>query len=133
MTTIEASNQSPPEPKSTVAFTSTDHNDQHFDCTKAPSTVTTTITTTDSGNGLATLATMLQSELNRKLAELKDVHEAYKGIQANWTDDKPPTWQYQHLLEEAAAKIEGEISRFQKEILDALVSSNYHSRLVPDA
>ncbi|KAF9299389.1 hypothetical protein BGZ88_008930 [Linnemannia elongata] len=119
--------------------------------TKAPSTVTTTITTTDSGNGLATLATMLQSELNRKLADLKDVHEAYKGIQANWTDDKPPapsqychtvhicwaraikTWQYQHLLEEAAAKIEGEISQFQKGILDALVSSNHHSRLVPDA
>ncbi|KAG0057139.1 hypothetical protein BGZ89_001927 [Linnemannia elongata] len=119
--------------------------------TKAPSTVTTTITTTDSGNGLATLATMLQSELNRKLAELKDVHEAYKGIQANWTDDKPrvpsqychtvhicwaraiKTWQYQHLLEEAAVKIENEISQFQKKILDALVSSNHYSRLVPDA
>ncbi|KAH7032061.1 hypothetical protein BKA57DRAFT_443365 [Linnemannia elongata] len=118
--------------------------------TKAPSTVTTTITTTDSGNGLATIATMLQSELNRKLAELKDIHEAYKGIIANWTDDKPPvpsqyclivhicwaraikTWQYQLRLEEAAAKIEAEIDQFRKEMLDALVNS-HRMELVPAA
>ncbi|KAG0072649.1 hypothetical protein BGZ89_004235 [Linnemannia elongata] len=93
---------------------------------------------------------MLQSELNRKLAELKDIHEAYKGIIANWTDDKPPvpsqyclivhicwaraikTWQYQLRLEEAAAKIEAEIDQFRKEMLDALVKS-HRLELVPAA
>ncbi|KAF9126571.1 hypothetical protein BGX30_015196 [Mortierella sp. GBA39] len=110
--------------------------------TNTPSTVTTTITTTDSGNGLATIATMLQSELDRKLADLKDIREAYAGIIANWTDDRPEaptrfchtvqvcwaramkTWQYQLRLEDATAKIEGEIAQFRKEMLDALVRSH---------
>ncbi|KAK3840041.1 MAG: hypothetical protein JOS17DRAFT_811952 [Linnemannia elongata] len=66
--------------------------------TKPPSTVTTTIITSDSENGLATLASMLRSVFNRKLAELK-------------------MWQYQPQLQAAAAKIEGEIAHYRKEML----------------
>ncbi|KAF9545312.1 hypothetical protein EC957_011066 [Mortierella hygrophila] len=124
--------------------------------TNAPSIAITTITTTDSGNGLATdsrngLATvtaMLQSELNRKLADLKDIHAAYKWIHAYWTESRPEAspqycyavvhcwshsekmWQYQHRLEDAATKTESEIAQLRKEMLDALVNS-HRSGLAP--
>ncbi|KAG0286152.1 hypothetical protein BGZ97_007529 [Linnemannia gamsii] len=108
--------------------------------TNIPSICTTTITTTDSGNRVTILANMLQSELDRKLADLKDIHKAYNGILANWKDDKPALpphychvvtvcwarsikmWQYQLHLEAAAAKIEVEIAQFRKEILDVLMN-----------
>ncbi|KAG9061833.1 hypothetical protein KI688_006984 [Linnemannia hyalina] len=124
----------PLEPSSNIMGNSTN--------TNTPSTVTTTIATTDTGNGLAIIAAILQSELDRKLTDLKDIREAYAGIIENWTDDRPeaPTkychtvqvcwahaikmWQYQHRLQEATAKIEGEIAQFRKEMLDALVRSH---------
>ncbi|KAG0368780.1 hypothetical protein BGX24_002700 [Mortierella sp. AD032] len=111
-----------------------------------PSTVTTTITTTDPGNGFFILANMLQNELDRKLADLKDIREAYSGIMAKWTELKSPfpkdrclivqvcwtrsaqTWHYQLQLEDAARLVEAEISKFRKEILDAMVT---HARAGP--
>lgn len=109
--------------------------------TKNPSTCTTTITTIDSGNGITILASLLQSELDRKLADLKDIHAAYTGIVANWTDYRPkaPTqycftvnvcWaraikmlQHQNQLEAAAAMVEGEVTQLRKEILDVLMNA----------
>ncbi|KAG0287290.1 hypothetical protein BGZ96_008794 [Linnemannia gamsii] len=106
-----------------------------------PSACTTTITTIDSGNGITILANMLQSELDRKLADLKDIRAAYNGIIAVWTDEKPKTptnysyivnvcyaramktWQYQHQLEDAAAKIEVEIAQIRKDIMNVLMNA----------
>ncbi|KAF9084440.1 hypothetical protein BGX29_010962 [Mortierella sp. GBA35] len=89
---------------------------------KASSVVTTTITTTDTGNSLAILAEMLQSELKRKTDDLHDIREAYQEILLDWTDERPS---YQQRLEDAAAKIEGEIVEFRREIGSLLVT---HSR-----
>ncbi|KAK5820639.1 hypothetical protein F5H01DRAFT_319711 [Linnemannia elongata] len=136
-------NQTPTDtPKSTPSFTTTT-------TTSATGTGTGTGPDDDAANTdtilpstRSTIVQVLQDEMKRKLDELKDVHNAYTNLSANWNEDiidvnvrqhrfrVQQAWirfgsdrirDYRDDLNDMAADLEDEVSEIRRELAAVLI------------
>ncbi|KAK3835587.1 MAG: hypothetical protein J3R72DRAFT_526601 [Linnemannia gamsii] len=119
---------------------------------KSTSSFTTTTITNSTGIGnendfqsnQATIIKILQDELQRKREELNDVHRAYTFLTTQWSctkyregsihlhcyavqqawvrSEKPHPWGYREQLEDAAKRLEEEISEIRGGLKDIAVA-----------